>query len=466
MTNLIDRARWTIGTAALLAGPLLLSGCDVKQELLAPQQPQVIGPGDVQGATGAKALRIGALGQLQRITGGGNNNQENLWNLVGLMTDEFKSGDTFSQRNEIDQRNILSNNGVLQAEYQRIQQTRGYARDAFTALSTALPDSTGYIGEMSFILGFSELILAENFCNGIPFGITVDGNPVYTAPISNKDAFTLAITHLDSALAIATKSDAQSVSVKNATTVAKARALVGLGQFAQAAALVANIPTAFQYSDTYAQTSQDNEWWQMTTSVGRYSVSDSFDIVNGQVNRILNAIPFASAGDPRVPVINSTTTSVKSFDGITPFVIQNIWGRDDPMPIVSGLDARLIEAEAKLNVPDIGGMMTILNNLRTTQQQTGIFKPPLMAALPTPGSQTAAVDLFFREKAFWTFGRGQRLTDMRRMIRQYGRTQDKVFPSGIFHKNGGPPYGSDVNFPVTDSEKTNPKFTGCLDRNA
>ena len=38
--------------------------------------------------------------------------------------------------------------------------------------------------------------------------------------------------------------------------------------------------------------------------------------------------------------------------------------------------------------------------------------------------------LFFREKAFWTFGRGQRLGDERRLVRQYGRTQDQVFPVG------------------------------------
>jgi len=72
--------------------------------------------------------------------------------------------------------------------------------------------------------------------------------------------------------------------------------------------------------------------------------------------------------------------------------------------------------------------------------------------------------LYFREKALWTFSRGQRLGDERRQVRQYGRSQDQVFPTGPFHKNGV--YGIDVNLPVTDSEKTNPNFKGCLDRNA
>jgi hypothetical protein len=76
-----------------------------------------------------------------------------------------------------------------------------------------------------------------------------------------------------------------------------------------------------------------------------------------------------------------------------------------------------------------------------------------MAALATPGSAAAATDLFFREKAFWQFGRSMRLGDEGRLVRQYGRTADTVFPTGTLHKNGGPPYGTDVNLPVTDNER-------------
>ena len=88
-----------------------------------------------------------------------------------------------------------------------------------------------------------------------------------------------------------------------------------------------------------------------------------------------------------------------------------------------------------------------------------------MAAIATtPTTLSDAVSLYFREKAFWQFGRGVRLGDMRRLIRQYGRTQDNVFPTGVFFKGGN--YGTDVNFPVPDADKSNPNFNGCLDRNA
>jgi hypothetical protein len=91
-----------------------------------------------------------------------------------------------------------------------------------------------------------------------------------------------------------------------------------------------------------------------------------------------------------------------------------------------------------------------------------------MAALPAELAPTrdAAISLYFREKAFWQFGRGNRLGDARRLIRQYNRLESDVLPTGRFHKAGGASYGTDVNLPVTDNERQNPKFTGCLDRKA
>jgi hypothetical protein len=110
-------------------------------------------------------------------------------------------------------------------------------------------------------------------------------------------------------------------------------------------------------------------------------------------------------------------------------------------------------------------MTTILNTLRATKQNLGWgTMASTLPALTPPLTKDAAVRLFFREKAFWQFGRGQRLSDLRRLVRQYGRSADAVFPTGTFHKGGT--YSADVNAPVPDLEKSNPLFTGCIDRNA
>jgi hypothetical protein len=443
---------------ALVSAAFCLAACNPKQELLAPQTPSVISPGDIHSATGAEALYTGAIGELKASLNGGGGNTEAVWNWTGLFTDEFKSGDTFSQRNDADQRNLQDNDGVLTSIYNNVQQARGHARTAINALETYDPTAKTHIAELYMAMGFIEMQMSEDFCNGVPFGETVDGIAQYTDPLTNADGFKRAIAHFDSALAIVgSASDAASAQVRNSTLVAKGRAQVDLGQFSSAAATVAPVPTSFQYLFGYSQTTSDNEWWVMGPSVQRYSAGDSTDVTGP----VLNAIPFASMNDPRVPVTN---TGKVGEDNQTIFVSVDLWGRDDPIALTSGVDARLIEAEAKLQAGDFAGMTSVLNALRASKQTLGAYETPVMSGLATPSDATTSTNLFFREKALWQFGRGQRMDDLRRLVRQYNRPQDAVFPSGNFHKTGV--YGSQVAFPVPDAERSNPLFHGCIDRNA
>jgi len=457
MSILENRRPWKV--VALVCICLPFGACNVKDQLLEPQNPGLVDPSAVNSPDAADALRIGALGSLRNVTAG----SESLWMYGGLLTDEWKSSDTFLQRNETDQRAIQTNNGNINGAYNGIQQARGFIRDAIEQMDKYLPDAKGNRGELYFALGFIEMQMAEDFCNGIPLALSRNGlidysDPGYT-PLTNAEVYVRAAAHLDSALTLAgAQTDAHSVAVKQAALIGKARVLVDQGKFTEAAALVSTstVPTSYQYLLSFAQTSGDNQIWSLNTNQGRYTVADSFD-ASGVIK---NAIPFLSAKDPRVPVADPKK---KGFDGQTNLFNFNIQ-RSDPAPLVSGIDARLIEAEAKLSTGDFAGMMTILNALRTSVQTIGSLKTTAMATLPTPASKDAATTLYFREKALWTFSRGQRLGDERRQVRQYGRSQDQVFPTGPFHKNGV--YGIDVNLPVTDSEKTNPNFKGCLDRNA
>ncbi len=470
MNRIQTRTRWAV--AGVLACAAFIGGCDIKNELLAPQQPGLLLPGDIAsaGAAGAQALRVGALGGLQQMVGGGNVNQENLWMMADLLTDVWKSSDTFLQRNETDQRRIQSSNAVWASAYLMAHRARGYARDAATALAAAVPDQKGEQGEMWFIMGFAEMNISQDFCNGTPFSTTVGGVPQYEAGVTNQAGFDLAISHYDSALTLSSSTDpADSVAARAqmAARVGKAEALIDEGKWDEAAALVpvSAVPTSFQYAETFAQSTQSNEIWSLNASQSsaRYAVGDSFDLAAKPIG---NALPFASSGDPRIAISggNSSDATHPGIDKATPWVGSMWKARTDPIIVVSGLDARLIEAEAKLHDSDIPGMMAILNALRAAPPNLGPVKPAPMAPLATPATQDAAVTLYFREKAFWQFGRGQRLSDLRRLIRQYGRTEDQVFPTGTFHKGGT--YSTDVNAPVPDVEKSNPEFTGCIDRNA
>jgi len=119
----------------------------------------------------------------------------------------------------------------------------------------------------------------------------------------------------------------------------------------------------------------------------------------------------------------------------------------------------MVEAEAQQAA---GSPTTALATLNAARATVAGLTP-----LTDPGTATAEVDQIFRERAFWMFGTGHRLGDMRRLIRQYQRSADTVFPIGPWHKGGN--YGSDVNIPVPQAELNNPNLPNgqtCIDRSA
>jgi hypothetical protein len=470
MTNKQHRARWVLAVA-LASAPLV--GCDnVKNQLLGPQNPGVIDTSAVGSAAAALALRVGALSRYKTLVGGTlatSTTTEALWQYAGTLADEYKNADFLTDRVDIDKRTVDPNNGIVSGQtamYSVVSQSRGFVRNGISAMQTFAPDSTALRGELWAELGFLEMSLADNFCNGIPLGHTLNSVQTFGTPLTDAQVYDSASAHVDTALALTSAPSA--AAIHNAALVMKGRILVNLGQFAAAAAVVAPVPTAYQYTVTFSATGGGgNGVWSLVNSTARVTVSDSVDIINGARTTVPNALPFVSAHDPRVPTVSGDSSSprINAEDVQTPtFLNLLVKNQFDPIVIASGIDARLIEAEAKLNANDRAGMMTILNALRASPQTIGTVAVPALAPLATPADQTSAVSLFFREKAFWQFGRGQRLPDLRRLVRQYKRTDAQVFPTGGYFKGGT--FGTDENLPVPSSEQLNPLFHGCLDRNA
>jgi hypothetical protein len=200
-----------------------------------------------------------------------------------------------------------------------------------------------------------------------------------------------------------------------------------------------------------------NQFWNLNNLVGRYSLSTGEGV---------NGLNYATANDPRVPACVGGDAACRAIgvtratrdDLTSPYYVQRLWPlRESSVAIVSGAEARLIEAEAQLRTGNAAGALTTLNTLR------GTFSMP---ALADAGSDAARVDQLFRERAFTLFGRGTRTGDMRRLIRQYGRTANSVFPTGAWHKGGN--YGGDVTLPIPLAELNNPTPGAgvCIDRNA
>jgi starch-binding outer membrane protein, SusD/RagB family len=470
-------------TTLALAAAAVVAACDtVKTNLLEATNPTIIDPGSVQSAAGAIAVRNGALARLRTATADG----ESSWLFGGLLVDEWATSSTFVQNDETDQRSIQLNNATVNSELRALYRVRTDANQAIALLNKYRPTPTSDIGEMYFARGFAELQLASDYCNGIPLSDGADATVTLGKPLPVKDVFAAASASFDSAMAQTTGTDNASLLVNRAARIAKARALLGLGlsNAAAAATLVSAIATTYRYDATASLTGGNNTLWDQPASQNRYTISDSVQGNNRSIT-VLNAIPFLSAKDPRVPahykIASNGKDSVKSQDGNT-YVIQvdSLWGQTTAVALVSGLDARLIEAEAALAAGNPAGMITILNTLRGSGQvltnpsptATGThpgWTTPVMAPLTDPGTAVGRVNLLFREKAFWEFGRGYRLGDLRRLIRDYGRKADGSdaggYPIGPHFKGGV--FGKDLNLPVTTDEQTgNPNFSSCIDRNA
>jgi len=455
MTNRPFRAR---RTAALLAVAVLSTvGCKSTDEILAVEDPDIINPGSFSSAAGANAVRLGALARLNTATTGG----ESLFLLGGLFSDEWNNGDSFIARQEVDQRVITIENSFLTTANRALHRARLSAEQALDLLDQYDPNApAANVAEMYFVEAFVENVMAEHYCNGIIFSTVVDGIEEYGSPITTTETFQRALAHADSGLALITGTTTADVRVRNALRVLRGRILLNLNRPADAALGLSAVPATFVYQMAHAQTATDNQIWAFNNSARRYSVSN---------NEGTNGLNFATANDPRLLTCQGGdatcraigVTSTTRDDLTTPIYIQRIWPtRESSVTIVSGIEARMIEAEAQLRAAQPTAALATLNAARATV--TGL------AALTDAGTDAARVDQLFRERAFWMFSTGHRTGDLRRLIRQYNRTAGSVFPTGQWHKGGT--YGADVTVPIPQAEQNNPNIgsgnQACIDRNA
>ena len=442
--------------ARVLVAAFVLGAACAPSDVLEVQDPDIINPSDVQSPAGADAVRLGALARCTSATSGA----EGLFLLGGLFSDEWVNGDSFIARQEIDQRVITTQNTFLTDANRVLHRARLSAQQAVELMKKYRPEAPAYqLGEMYFVQAFVINMMAEHYCDGLIFSDVVEGREEYGSPITTVASFERALELANEGLAAVTGSTANDLRIRYALQVAKGRILLNLNRPADAATAVAGVPNSFVYNVQHSQTTQINTFWNFNNNARRYSVSAAEGA---------NGLNFATANDPRVPVCLGGTAACTGI-GVTqnrrddlsqPLYVQMLWpARESPVGIAKGVEARLIEAEAQLRAGNAAGALSTLNAARATV--TGL------APLTDAGSADGRVDQLFRERAFWMFGTGHRVGDLRRLIRQYNRTQTSVFPTGAWHKGGN--YGGDVTVPIPQAEQNNPNLPSaetCLNRNA
>ncbi|HTL05907.1 MAG TPA: RagB/SusD family nutrient uptake outer membrane protein [Gemmatimonadales bacterium] len=459
----------------VLAGVLAAAACS-PGEILDVENPDIIDPLDVTSPAGLAALHAGALGDFSLAIVGDNGGTEGQILVSGSFTDELSNVETFPTRKEFDQRGPIDlKNGTLLGVFRNLHRARRSAERAAEVIKTVstTPATDARIGEAFNLAGFLYLSMAENYCSGVPVSTADEsGGLTFGDPLTTTELLNRAISRFDSALAYPANA-----TVTNTAKIGKARAQLDLNNPSGAAATVAGVPTTFSYNTTH------------TVSLGRQqngvfvfmNQSERFGVANLDGGNGLN---FRGAQDPRVPWARVPANNV-GFDNATPDYYEGKYASETaPIAIANGVEARLIEAEASLRAGDNTTWLATLNTLRATASLVPSVFPanfpsaatmaanfPALTPLADPGSVATREDLMFRERAFWLYLSGHRLGDLRRLVRQYGRSANAVYPGGggaqyvIDGNPKGGVFGNEVNLPVPFDETNNPQFTQCIDRN-
>jgi hypothetical protein len=461
----------TIAIVSLLSAALVLSGTGCNDPLLV-RDPDIVDPGDLSDSARLSTIRAGALGDFAlSYSGDGSDGSGGIEGVImygGLLADEWINSETFPTRIEVDARTIQRTNANVGDWFRNLHRARRAAENAAARFEAQAPDDPVF-PEMLSLAGFTYLFLAETFCSGVPLSrATPEGQLIYGTPLTTRQLLDTALARFDRALAVATDPD-----MTNLANVGKARAMLDTAKagtpadFAAAAAVAATVPTDFFYSTEHAETTdrENNGVFKGNVIDERYSVADDEGV---------NGLQYQSVPDPRTPFERSV--DVFGFDGETPQWDNLRYGsRSSPVTLATGVEARLIEAEAALQAGNGATFLAQLNDPRADPSKRTYFNStrlgvpaiPVLANL-TPADTTAAggaVNLLFNERARWLWLTAHRLGDLRRLIRQYSRATESVFPTGPYFKGQFSEYGPDVNFPIYIDEENNPNFTTCIDRN-
>jgi hypothetical protein len=433
---------WRALTLALI--PLTASACG----LLDVVDPTAVEESDISNPAGANLLRQEAVTLLFNAASYG------AW-YSGLAADEFYAFPSQNTLNGIstwgpyliDKRDLRSFDGnrlsnTVYAAWQDTRLSATHALNWYVRYGSAA--QRPHLGQLRAVRGYTMVGLAEQVCGGFALhGFDWD-KAVFGPPLTTDEVFAQALVELDSAVVAA----ADSARILSFAKVTRARALLGLGKFAEAGAAVQGVPTSFTFNGEHGGTNGRVNRVRMTFSTSATANNQGVADREGG-----NGLDFVSAADPRLKLDLLGTAR----DGKTKlYAASKLQPTDAKLVIANGIEARLIEAEAALRAGS-ANWLTILNDLRATAIT------PAMAPLADPGTADARIDLLFRERAFWLFGTGHRLGDLRRLVKHYGRDAESVFPSGAYHLGGKYDTATSLGFDIKGEEQANTGVTGCRD---
>jgi hypothetical protein len=417
----------------IIVGFTALPGC---RQLTDIDAPDVVSPGALDNPAGASARYAGALSDFAAAFA-------DQVAETGLIADEFH--DVGNSPASSDRRVIMPVNPY---PFEGLSRARLSAYRAIATLRRFAPDQPDRIGELYALVGYVEIMFAENLCSPIPLATIVEGNPV-SAPSLDRGAL---IAHALLVFDTASAEVGESATITNLIRVGRARALLLRGDISGAAAVVQEVPESFRYDVEYsaATAGQTNSVYDRV-AMGRYiSVSD----IEGE-----NGLPFITGSDARIGAYSLGLS--RSGQPLYNYSSNSSLGAT--ITLASGIEALLIRAESALGADSIATWAELLTDLRATGAASEIA--PLTDDSTLSATPSLRVDVLFHERAFWLFGTGHRQGDLRRLIRDYDRDTEATFPTGPYPASPGTMYGPDVVF-MPAGEDPNISYGGCTQNGA
>jgi hypothetical protein len=342
----------------------------------------------------------------------------------GLAAGELTDVSQTASRWSYDRRNVLP----LDAHYSTFGCT---AVGVYTPISTAryttdqaltrlegwtdaeVPNRNQLMARAALYAGYSYVLLAEGFCTA---AVNLGPELTTTQLLDSAEA------RFSRTIALAT-APADS-SLLRAAYVGRARARLGRGNAAGAATDAAQVPTSFVLlttADNNASRRQNRVFDQNNNTTAGVTVAEAF-----------RTLTVAGQPDPRVRVTNENRLGSDQFNPL--FRQTKYASLTAGIPIASGVEARLIEAEARGAAQGVA----IINALRA---RAGVALPALTAAETASFQATV-----YSERSRELFLQGNRWFDVRR------GNLALVPASGVQYAKGGT-YGDQRCWPLPDVER-------------
>jgi hypothetical protein len=411
--------------APLAAALLLLAGttaCDTVDRLLTVNSPSRLAESSFLVPQNAVLISNSAIADFECAQGA-------YIVASGLAAGELVEGTQTAARWSYDRRDIEAN----QAQYASAGcaaigvytplNTARHTNDQAVSLLEGWSDAQvanrqRLIARNAAMAGYSIVLLAEGFCECV-----INLGPGLTPA----QAFDSAIVRFDKAIAAA--QTANEASALNLARVGKARAQLGKGDLAGAAATAAQVPQDFVFNATHDlnAATRNNRIFAQNNQGFAVTIAPAY-----------RAMTVGGTPDPRVRAQDAGRNATDQVNRA--WVQLKYASLTAPTPIASGIEARLIQAEAAGAGQGVG----IINALRA---RAGVALPPLTAA---EQQNFVATVMEERNRELWL--QGNRWFDMNR------RTLPQVPVAGTAYSKGGI-YGAQRCWPLPDVERfANPNF--------